>query len=178
MISKTCVMCGRVFEVYPYRTITSKYCSHKCLGQANHKRGSKERHCKNCGKLFTTHNSQFRYYLGAGSCCSKKCTYDYLIKKAAKRPIKDKYQRTNRKADKEWVKAIRAKYNKCLRCSATSAVLHAHHVKSRARYPELKYDPSNGILLCNSCHTWVHNHPKEAHLGGWYYLKKYAEVIS
>lgn len=34
---------------------------------------------------------------------------------------------------------------------------HVHHIKSFARYPELRTDPENLVLLCRQCHLWVHS---------------------
>jgi len=34
--------------------------------------------------------------------------------------------------------------------------LVVHHIKSFAQYPELKYEPSNGMVLCVDCHRKVH----------------------
>lgn len=31
----------------------------------------------------------------------------------------------------------------------------------------LTHGPSNGILLCKTCHDWVHAHPLEARRFGW-----------
>lgn len=34
----------------------------------------------------------------------------------------------------------------------------AHHIKSKKAYPELRYDPKNGICVCKDCHTKIiHN---------------------
>jgi 5-methylcytosine-specific restriction endonuclease McrA len=34
--------------------------------------------------------------------------------------------------------------------------LHAHHIKSWARHPELRFDLENGITVCDACHWLVH----------------------
>lgn len=31
-----------------------------------------------------------------------------------------------------------------------------HHIKSYVQYPELRCEPSNGIVLCADCHRKVH----------------------
>jgi hypothetical protein len=38
-----------------------------------------------------------------------------------------------------------------------NAYVCGHHVKSRKAFPELTHEVSNGICLCLSCHTKVHN---------------------
>ncbi len=40
--------------------------------------------------------------------------------------------------------------------------LEAHHIKSYAKFPELRLDVSNGITLCKDCHKLAHKfRPKE-----------------
>jgi HNH endonuclease len=34
---------------------------------------------------------------------------------------------------------------------------HIHHIASFAAHPELRADPENLILLCDTCHRWVHS---------------------
>lgn len=172
MITKTCSVCEKEFKVYPYRSITSKYCSYKCSGES--KKNGKERVCRTCGKLFTTNPSQFKYYKGAGKYCSRECSYKGIVKETSKKPIMDKYGRSSRKADKDWKEAVRLKYDyTCERCGVYQKYIHTHHVKPRGRYPELKHSVDNGKCLCNSCHSWVHNHPKDAHYEGLLYVSKY-----
>ncbi len=40
-----------------------------------------------------------------------------------------------------------------------SSGLHAHHVAQRSTHPERRTDPTNGEVLCNHHHAWVHDHP-------------------
>ena len=61
---------------------------------------------------------------------------------------------------KQWRKAVfvRDKFS-CQHCG-TKKRLQAHHIKSWMRCEELRYDISNGITLCRSCHL-------KAHGGSW-----------
>lgn len=44
----------------------------------------------------------------------------------------------------------------CQRCGDTSGPLHAHHIKSYADHPDLRFDESNGTTLCVFCHGVEH----------------------
>lgn len=57
---------------------------------------------------------------------------------------------------KEWRKKVyeRDAFS-CQHCG-TNKDLHAHHIKSFSKYPELRYDIDNGITLCRPCHGKVH----------------------
>jgi len=44
----------------------------------------------------------------------------------------------------------------CRKCGKRGGKLHAHHVRSWAEHPDLRYDPSNGITLCHPCHHSEH----------------------
>lgn len=47
----------------------------------------------------------------------------------------------------------------CQRCGQKGRRLHAHHLKSWADHPQLRFELSNGQTLCLLCHASVHNRP-------------------
>jgi DNA-directed RNA polymerase subunit RPC12/RpoP len=46
----------------------------------------------------------------------------------------------------------------CVECGATStrqAPLEPHHIRTKARHPELMFEASNGVTLCSTCHRAI-----------------------
>lgn len=55
-----------------------------------------------------------------------------------------------------WSLAVRVRDgHKCVECGAIGR-LHAHHIKPWKTHPELRFELSNGITLCPSCHQKAH----------------------
>lgn len=44
----------------------------------------------------------------------------------------------------------------CQICNAKGGKLNAHHIESYAHHPCLRYEPDNGVTLCEECHKFVH----------------------
>lgn len=67
---------------------------------------------------------------------------------------------------KAWRKAVYQRDNyTCQHCgSQRGGTLCAHHIQSWADYPELRFDVSNGITLCNDCHALQHPNRKVRNL--------------
>ena len=46
--------------------------------------------------------------------------------------------------------------NQTCECCGVRVKLHVHHVKSFAKFPELRFDPENSEVLCPKCHHKEH----------------------
>lgn len=163
-VTLNCKACGNPFDTWPYRIRAGvRACSMKCAGVL--KRNRSPHNCSFCGKQFERSVSQV-FHRGA-KYCSRECSNKGYVAECAQRPIRDKYGRSARAADRAWQKAVRERdaYT-CQRCGKVEKYVHAHHVATRSRRPDLRHDISNGKCLCGSCHSWVHEHPKEALAAG------------
>lgn len=58
---------------------------------------------------------------------------------------------------RDWRKTVlrRDDYT-CHICGIRGSRMHAHHLDSYARNPELRTDPNNGVTLCKACHDQFH----------------------
>jgi hypothetical protein len=43
----------------------------------------------------------------------------------------------------------------CQSCGSKDS-LHAHHILPKSKHPDLAFEISNGMTLCNECHIRVH----------------------
>jgi len=65
-------------------------------------------------------------------------------------------------------------HHRCARCFAPAPHGHLHHRRSRLVRDEHQHCPCTLVLLCGTCHTWVHAHPVEARDTG-YMISKFEQ---
>lgn len=58
-----------------------------------------------------------------------------------------------------WAKSIKERDNyKCQICGEVGGELRSNHIKKFSDYPELRFEPLNGITICRYCdYRWVFN---------------------
>jgi 5-methylcytosine-specific restriction endonuclease McrA len=90
-------------------------------------------------------------------------------------PFKTTRRRLKARVDSKlvaWSKAVRERDGYiCQRCKGPGN--HAHHVFTRSRRPDMKYNVDGGKTLCTICHLHVHNNPIESVRDGWLSDEKY-----
>ena len=83
--------------------------------------------------------------------------WDKIGRKKYKRYI----HQTATKKYKKWRMSVFIRDNFiCQECGKTNCYLEAHHKKSWAKYPELRFEVSNGLTLCKDCHNHTGNELK------------------
>ena len=63
------------------------------------------------------------------------------------------------KADKIWADIIKKRDKQCIYCGSRHQ-LNAHHIFTKGRHGNLRWNIDNGVTLCAKCHTFgVHINP-------------------
>jgi len=127
--------------------------------------------CPMCNNVMPKYKKQGRLRLYCSNSCSiksspitsetmdkiqvaRKETYD----KKGRRSSDNKLARQS-KPYFEWRKAVykRDDYT-CQYCNKRGGELHPHHIKPFATHKSLRFEISNGVTLCATCHRKRHNH--------------------
>lgn len=129
--------------------------------------------CETCGATFLKH--QYRIETSNHHFCSRDCQSKARIGKTQSPELRRKkseklsgdkapnwkggnsrqYKRGYKSEQyKHWRAAVfeRDCYT-CQDCKRSGGYLTAHHIQSFAEYPALRYEVSNGVTLCEECHS-------------------------
>lgn len=80
----------------------------------------------------------------------------YTLFPFAKRDRGPARKAPSRSISQSWAMAIKERDEfRCQTpsCRSRNGIMHAHHIHNYADYPELRDELSNGVTLCESCHT-------------------------
>lgn len=149
---KTCSICNKLFRK---KRRTSLYCSRKCAGISLRNKSLTDRICKICKNSFTIIKCNKK------KICSEECkkkSYHGEYSNSWKGGIKKDKDRRKSYESVCWRESVFKRDNyTCRDCGLSGVYLEAHHIKSYAKYPELRTELSNGITLCKECHKLTDN---------------------
>lgn len=149
---RECSFCHSEFH---YQQKNQKYCSIKCYNKD--RKNGKTVECficgtkvykskaqledSNTGKYFCTIDCRSSYYSGENNPAWKDKSYSDFTKTPEGR---------------KWRSSVLERDGyECQKCGSTEN-LHAHHIKSKSEFPELKLSLENGVTLCSKCHSEEH----------------------
>lgn len=177
-----CGICHKQFYALPGQINERKFCSYECTNKSFEKENSKTvLHCAFCGKEYIRYVSYLK--IRESKYCSKNC-HDKAselktgeLSSTWKGGISTENRRIRSSAKwARWRDLVFKRDNyTCMNCGDRSAKnnpveLHPHHKKSFKDFPELRFDPDNGITLCVKCHHKIHSKNATVH-------KKLSEVL-
>ena len=160
-----CEHCGKKFYVAKWQLKRGvKYCSKECSSLNRHKfsltKKSEQNRIKGLKRYYKNHDSHRK-----GLKLSKKEKEKIRLTT----PRKENHYNwkggitpevmliRNSVEYKSWRKNVYQRDNyTCQICGKQKCYLHAHHIKSFADHPKLRFDINNGITLCKKCHYELH----------------------
>lgn len=140
-----CVICGNKFKSVIRNGETARACSKGCAAKlAGKSRIRQILTCQWCGNKFSSINGHLKTKY-----CSQNCRY------ASKRK-QDTDKKRNSYEYRQWRDSVYERDNyTCQKCGKTGEI-QAHHIKAWKDHKELRYDISNGVTLCRTCHENIH----------------------
>ena len=150
-IKKECNLCSKVYIIALYRKDTSKFCSRLCLGKSKVGKKHSDKHIEKISKSCAGRVNSPSHRLNISD--SKKGEKSHFWKGGVtpenlKIRMSAKY--------KDWRTSIFKRDNwTCIWCGikgCRKTPINADHIKPFSKFPELRFDLSNGRTLCVPCH--------------------------
>lgn len=121
----------------------------------------KHKPCDNCGdEIYVPRWKQSKF---ENHYCSPKCRAIHkatvLVGENHHAYIKDRSKLAKRRHSAEnthWRLAVLKRDGYLCQCCYEYGETHVHHLKSFARFPELRFDVDNGVTMCEPCHKEFH----------------------
>lgn len=142
---------------------TSKFCSHKCYTDSLRERVAIV--CKECKEVFELTKSQAN---NGGVFCTNKCKKKYwsINKKSRKQVMADynakedvKLKKRHHQEQKLYDGNATITGQECRKCGKQRRRMAIHHMDgNNGKHGKgLNNQPSNLVVLCQSCHAKIHN---------------------
>jgi hypothetical protein len=159
-----CLRCGSEMTCKKDVINTKKFCSTRCHFSYRKEQGLyKKENNSFWGKKHTKESLKKMSDFMKGKAAWNKGKYG--TKLSPEHIAKIKESLSNEKCytwkggcDSWWQKRIKERDNyTCVDCGLKErGIINAHHIKSRSKFPELRYNLDNGVSLCPNCHARRH----------------------
>jgi hypothetical protein len=173
-IQVTCAYppCGKSFQVVHARKGTAKYCCHShrslhlCQGEKHpcwrddYDRTPKQCALSGCDNVFGPDDCANITIFQKRKFCSREHAdlggFRYQGE-AHPRYKPNSRRRARRGKHGGWERRVKSRdQNTCQDCGAKDRPIHAHHIVSFADAPDLRWEISNGVTVCDECHWKRH----------------------
>lgn len=161
---RTCTECGKRFRYSP--SSNQVYCSKQCAYNSE----LRNQHCSKAVKMsWRNPETRARIMKGIQERSTNPDWYNAKhFQSGEDHPrwqggkSKERSTLISRYEYKSWRSAVYKRDNfTCQHCGQYGRDLIAHHIKSWADYPELRFDVDNGLTLCRACHDKLHGYIKK-----------------
>jgi hypothetical protein len=142
-VSLVCEFCQDEFISLKSKASDRKTCSNECKYKLREQNAKVTVTCGECGS-----NIERRKHRASGNnYCDHNCY--------SKSKETDNTNWHNTSAHREWSKRVKLKYDECVDCGRSDN-LQAHHIIPVEIAPQKANDISNGVALCENCHSSKH----------------------
>lgn len=169
-VIKICPVCENPFKVdkNQVKVGNGKYCGRSCArsGSPTRKRKRVKVQCANCKEYFDKKPIEAKRNKGELHFCKPECWYEFNVGENHYGYTGTTPERQALYGSTEWrwvaFQVWQRDEAKCRRCQRVKVhsgeyQLEIHHIVPFSKSVELRCEISNLVLLCNTCHDWVHS---------------------